>query len=71
MSTATELKWVACKDELPPFDVVVMTKIDDENGCRNERTLKRYQRSPETRSLWFVPDGAMYVDYEPTHWASV
>ena len=71
MSDEIDVKWVACKDELPPVDVVVMTKIYDENGCRNEGTLKRYQRSPETRSLWFVPDGSMYVYYEPTHWASV
>ena len=60
-------RWRRCSEELPDCDVVVETKIDDENGCRNEGTLKRYQRSPETRSLWFVPDGSMYVYYEPTH----
>lgn len=68
---ATDLKWIACRDELPPVDVVVMTKIDDADGCRNETTLKRYQRETTTRSLWFYPDGSMYVYYEPTHWAAV
>ena len=38
-------RWRRCSDELPECDVVVETKIDDENGCRNEGTLKRYQRS--------------------------
>ncbi len=45
-----------------PENVVVMTKIDDGNGCRNEQKLKRSGR------LWFVPDGSMYVYYTPTHW---
>lgn len=62
-------KWTACVDELPPLDVVVMTKIDDGQGCRNKGRLKRYCREPGvTRDLWFVPDGSMYVYYEPTHW---
>jgi hypothetical protein len=60
--------WSACKDVLPPVDVVVETKIDDAHGVRNVTTLKRYQREPTTRSLWFMPDGSMYVYYEPTHW---
>jgi hypothetical protein len=33
--------YISVKDELPPESVVVMTKIDDENGVRNERSLKR------------------------------
>ncbi len=41
----------------------VMTKIDDEHGCRNETSLIKRGR------LWFVPDGSMYVYYTPTHWA--
>lgn len=60
--------WVACSDRLPPTGEVVWTKIDDAQGCRNVTRLRRYQRSPETLSLWFVPDGSMYVYYEPTHW---
>lgn len=63
--------WIKCSDQLPPVDEVVMTKIDDADGCRNETTLKRYQRTPETRSLWFLPDGSMYVYYTPTHWKAI
>lgn len=63
-----ELPWTRCIDGLPPRGVAVETKIDDVNGCRNEQTLKRYQREPITRSLWLVPDDSMYVYYEPTHW---
>lgn len=39
-----------------------MTKIDNENGCRNEQPLKR------RGNLWFLPDDSMYVYYTPTHW---
>lgn len=45
-----------------PEKVVVLTKIDDEHGPRNEGPLKRIGR------LWYTPDGAMYVYYTPTHW---
>lgn len=45
-----------------PEGVVVDTKIDDADGVRNEQPLKR------KGNLWFVPDGTMYVYYEPTHW---
>lgn len=44
-----------------PEGVVVMTKIDDHLGSRNEQKLKRSGR------LWFVPDGSSYVYYTPTH----
>ena len=71
MPTDTQYNWKRCSSELPPLDVEVMTKIDDHNGCRNEQMLKRCQREPNTRSLWFVPDGSRYVYYEPTHWAYV
>ncbi len=60
-STAT-ICYVACNKELPPDGEIVMTKIDDENGCRNEQKLKRQG------NLWFTPDGSMYVYYRPTHW---
>jgi hypothetical protein len=46
----------------PPENVVVDTKIDDGNGCRNEQRLKR------DRNLFFFPDDSMYVYYTPTHW---
>lgn len=46
----------------PPENTVVMTKIDDGRGVRNEQTLKRM------KNLFFHPDGKMYVYYTPTHW---
>ena len=45
-----------------PEDTTVMTKIDDQNGLRNEQRLKRRGK------LWFFPDMSMYVYYAPTHW---
>ena len=48
--------------ETAPEHETVMTKIDDEKGCRNEQTLRRQGR------LWFYPDMSMYVYYTPTHW---
>lgn len=58
-------KWNECSKLLPPNGVVVMTKIDDHRGPRNEQTLKR------SNNLWFVPDGSMYVYYTPTHWHAI
>jgi hypothetical protein len=54
--------WIEVSKQPPPDGVIVDTKIDDANGCRNEQKLKRQGR------LWFVPDGSMYVYYTPTHW---
>jgi len=54
--------WKYCEQALPTEGVVVNTKIDDQKGCRNEQLLYRQGR------LWFVPNGSMYVYYEPTHW---
>lgn len=45
-----------------PENVVIKTMICDEHGARNFAKLKRVGR------LWYVPDGSMYVYYEPTHW---
>lgn len=45
-----------------PENEVIMTKIRDRYGERNEQQLKRRGR------LWFKPDGSMYVYYQPTHW---
>lgn len=49
--------------ETAPEGKPVMTKIDDQNGPRNEQVLVRKGR------LWFYPDMSMYVYYTPTHWA--
>lgn len=62
--------WILCSDRLPTPGMPVMTKIDDAKGVRNEQSLTLFQRSPETRPMWFYPDMSMYVYYEPTHWAS-
>jgi hypothetical protein len=54
--------WIPVESRLPPPGIPVETKIDDADGCRNGRVLKRISR------LWFYPDDSMYVYYEPTHW---
>lgn len=51
--------------ETAPDGVVVMTKIDDGLGARNEQLLRCRGR------LWWFPDDSMYVYYHPTHWAPV
>ena len=48
--------------ETAPEGIPVLTKIDDENGVRNEVSLVRQGR------LWFFTDFSMYVYYAPTHW---
>lgn len=48
--------------ETAPEGVVIETKIDDHHGVRNVQELYRHAR------LWWTPDGAMYVYYQPTHW---
>jgi hypothetical protein len=55
-------EWISCKTALPDDGIVVLTKIDDEKGTRNEAPLKRQG------NLWFFKDGSMYVYYTPTHW---
>ena len=54
--------WIRTDIQPPGNGVVVLTKIDDQQGVRNEQPLKRDGR------LWFLPDGSMYVYYTPTHW---
>lgn len=48
--------------ESAPEGVSVHTKIDDEEGCRNETVLVR------KGNMWWMPGGEMYVYYRPTHW---
>lgn len=57
------MEWISVSEQLPNDDVAVMTKIDDDKGCRNEQQLKR------RGNLWFFTDDSMYVYYRPTHWA--
>jgi hypothetical protein len=57
-----DTQWISTEVELPKNGVVVDTKIDNSDGCRNEQPLKL------ERNLWWFPDGSMYVYYAPTHW---
>lgn len=54
--------WIKTSFMLPNEGEEVFTKIDDENGCRNITSLVHQG------SLWFLPNGSMYVYYSPTHW---
>lgn len=45
-----------------PDKKIVMTKIDDKNGVRNEGALYK------NKNLWYIPDGSLYVYYTPTHY---
>lgn len=56
------MEWIKTTEELPPENLIVETKIDDEKGCRSQQKLYRY------KNLWFLADGSMYVYYMPTHW---
>jgi len=50
-----------------PEGLTALTKIDDEDGCRNDQRLTKKTRIPgQTRPLFFAGD--MYVYYTPTHW---
>lgn len=55
-------KWISVETMLPTNGMVVDTKIDDQNGVRNEQKLER------NGNRWWLPVGEMYVYYTPTHW---
>lgn len=55
-------KWNRTRDILPKEHVIVETKIDDGNGCRNQQNLYQYG------NLWFFPDGSSLVICEYHHW---
>lgn len=55
------MEWIETSIKLPPENVTVETKIEDDNGCRNAQNLIR------KGSLWYLDNG-MYVYYTPTHW---
>ena len=55
--------WIRVSEKLPLENKIVETRIDDGKYIRrNEQQLKR------RGSLWYLPDGSMYVYYTPTHW---
>lgn len=55
-------EWNETEITLPLDGEVVDTKIHNASGVHKEQKLKRLG------SLWFYPDGSMYVYYAPTHW---
>ena len=57
--------WIKCTVTLPKEGEIVMTKILDANGERNEQKLIR------KGNLWFLEDYSMYVYYTPTHWKTI
>ena len=60
--------WKRLDQDKPPLDTVLMTKIDDAQGCRNEGKLV-FHKTGTGAGMWFVPDLSIYVYYRPTHWA--
>lgn len=61
-SPAPQFTWKPITENEPAQDQVVLTRIDDDLGSRNEVRLRRHGR------LWFFPDMSMYVYYVPTHY---
>ena len=59
------MTWYRTDLKLAPENVVVETVISDNDGVRNQQTLKR------VKNLWFYPDGSMHVYYTPTHWREI
>lgn len=59
------MNWIKFSEQLPPEGKIVMTKIDDKDGIRNEQKLIR-----KGNLMWFA-DMSMYVYYAPTHWAEL
>lgn len=54
--------WISVKERLPENGVEVAVRLGSRRVVTN---LKRMNR------LWFLPDGSMYVYYEPTHWMPI
>ena len=63
VNQSTDRPWLDA--ESAPEGEDVETAIIDDDGARMVQTLTRRGR------LWFVPSGAMYVYYTPTHWRPV
>jgi hypothetical protein len=55
-------KWNKITEIPPPENLEIETVVWDEDGKRNEQTLKK------TGTLWFTVDDGMYIYYTPTHW---
>ena len=57
-------EWTKIVDNksLPVDGIIVETKIDDEQGIRNEAFLIR------KNNIWWSKDMSIYIYYRPTHW---
>lgn len=64
--------WISCDKKLPPFFAIVQTKIEDEQGTRNIRKLKRV---PDRISAyaWLCIEDFVKIHYtcKPTHWRAI
>ena len=57
------MNWILLNTSKPKEGLIVNTKIDDKDGCRNEQKLIL------KNNLWWHIDMSMYVYYTPTHWS--
>jgi hypothetical protein len=55
--------WYNTQSSIVPENVILNTKINDNNGVRNEQKLIKIG------NLWWTTDKQMYVYYRPTHWS--
>ncbi len=55
-------EWQRITVDTPVEKIIIETKIDDKDGCRNVQNLIFYKK------LWWLTDMSMYVYYTPTHW---
>lgn len=57
------MNWKLIQSSIVPENVILNTKIDDSQGCRNEQKLIKIG------NLWWTTDKSMYIYYKPTHWS--
>jgi len=51
--------------ESAPDEMLILTKIHDDNGVNNVQIMRKSKR------LWFIGDSNIYCYYTPTHWKLV
>lgn len=54
--------WTPVLLRRPPENILIETKVDDQDGIRNEQDLIFW------KNLWWIEDKSVYVYYCPTHW---
>lgn len=61
-NTNNKIEWIKVSELTPPENVIIETKIDNEDGCRNiQKLIYKY-------NLWFLSDKNIHVYYTLTHW---